>query len=179
VAYTDKQRQAAIDLWHEHGTAETSRQTGIPTRTITRWLKQAGLGSAQDTDKQKQLADARKDAAVTTVRRWTEFREQEAVNAAAVASNLRNKMMEVVNGMYEARQKQPRESTVIPPPLPTSADLRSLAISYGILIDKAELLSGHATERVEHIDAAETDRELRELVSDMERRRDEQREGTA
>jgi len=47
-------------------------------------------------------------------------------------------------------------------------NLQSLAISYGIMIDKAELLSGNATERVETWARGELDHNLKELVEEFE-----------
>jgi len=47
-------------------------------------------------------------------------------------------------------------------------NLQSLAVSYGIMIDKAELLSGNATERVETWARGELDHNLKELVEEFE-----------
>jgi len=47
-------------------------------------------------------------------------------------------------------------------------NLQSLAVAYGILVDKAELLSGNATERIETWATSEVDTSLRELVTEME-----------
>lgn len=47
-------------------------------------------------------------------------------------------------------------------------DAKTLAVVYGIMIDKAELLSGNATERIETWAQTEVDRELHQLVAEME-----------
>lgn len=39
--YTDTQKREALELYVVHGTAETARRTGIPVRTIGRWVKDA------------------------------------------------------------------------------------------------------------------------------------------
>lgn len=58
--YTDQDRQNALHLYTEHGTAETSRQTGIPERTIVRWANQAGLVSHADRKKTQAAREARR-----------------------------------------------------------------------------------------------------------------------
>jgi hypothetical protein len=39
----DKQRSEALGLYTEHGPGETSRRTGIPRSTISRWGSDEGL----------------------------------------------------------------------------------------------------------------------------------------
>lgn len=146
--YTDAQKAAALDLYPEHGTAETSRRTNIPARTITRWARDAGLMSQANAEK---TSEARAAGAERVAQAWGDFREAEAMGAGATAIRLREAIMKALAD-----------------PKSTAVDAKNLAITYGILIDKAELLSGQATERIEHWVESDVDAELRALVADYE-----------
>ena len=146
--YTDKQKAEAVALYPEHGTAETARRTNIPPRTITRWAREAGLTAQASTEK---TSKARAAGAARVAQAWGDFREAEAMGAGATAIRLREAIMQAL-----ADKKA------------TALDAKNLAITYGILIDKAELLSGQATERIEHWVESDVDAELRALVVEYE-----------
>lgn len=146
MRYTDEQRQQAVDLYTEHGTAEASRRTGIPRRTIRRWANQAGAVAAANT---KETEAATRAARIQAA--WGDYREQEALQAGGTAARARRRVAEALDaGDHQV--------------------IRAAAIAYGILIDKAELLSGRATERIESWSESELDRELRDLVRRLETR---------
>ena len=77
---------------------------------------------------------------------WGDFREEQAMNAGATAANL----------MGKARNAE------------KSRDAKDWAIAYGIFVDKAELLSGRATSRIETWAESEVDAELRRVVREFE-----------
>lgn len=142
TSYTDDQRKHAVALADEVGPAEASRRTGIPRRTISAWREPA------QADVEKTQA-ARAAGNERVQRQWADFREQEALSAGAAANRLRQKIV-------ESAERNDASMT------------RSAAVAYGILIDKAELLSGQATQRIEHWAESEADRDLRKLVAEME-----------
>lgn len=150
TTYTDTQRSEALDLHAEHGTAETSRRTGISSTTITRWAREAGRTVQTDVEK---TATARAAGAERVLQAWGDFRAGEAMQAGAVAGKARNRLAEALDD-----------------PARPIGRAKELAVVYGIMIDKAELLSGNATERIEHWAESEVDRELKRLVSEMENR---------
>ena len=150
TTYTDTDRTQALDLHTEHGTAETARRTGISTTTITRWVREAGRTVQTDVEK---TATARAAAAERVQQAWGDFRAGEAMQAGAMAGRARNRLAEALD--------EPKWS---------SGRAKELAVVYGIMIDKAELLSGNATERIEHWAESEVDNELRRLITEMENR---------
>jgi len=147
-SYTDEQRQQAIDMYVEHGTKHTVETLGIPRRTILDWAKKAGVVAQADTEK---TAQARAVNAERVQAAWGDYRENEALGAGAAAASMRN-------GVLEASANNNHQL------------LRARATAYGIFVDKAELLSGRATSRVETWAESELDRELRGLIDQMEDR---------
>jgi len=146
--YTDEQREEALQMYIEHGTAHTSDTLGIPKRTLLDWAKAAGVTAQANAE---QTADARAVQAERVQAAWGDFREQEALGAGSAAARLRN-------GVIAASANNDAQL------------IRARAIAYGIMIDKAELLSGRATSRIETWAESELDREIRDLVEKMEDR---------
>ena len=144
--YTEEDRANAVAVWKEHGTAEAERRTGITGRTITRWAKAAGEMSQDMTQK---TSTARAHAAEKVALQWGDYRSGEAAQAGAAAAHIRRQVIEASDEGNHLL-------------------LRARSISYGILIDKAELLSGNATERIEGWAESELDRDLKSLVNEME-----------
>ena len=149
MQYTDAQKSEAVALYPEHGTAETARRTNIPPRTITRWARDAGLTAQASTQK---TAKARAAGAERVAQAWGDFREAEAMGAGATAIRAREAIT--------AALADPKISAV---------EAKALAVTYGILIDKAELLSGNATARVQVWAESEVDSELRAMVADFDK----------
>jgi Homeodomain-like domain len=145
MAYTTKQKQQAIQLADKHGPAEASRRTGIPRRTISSWRKPAQATT------QKEIGHARAAAAQKVTLHWADYRSQEATAAGSAATRLRRQVVEASD----------QENANL---------LRARTIAYGVLIDKAELLSGQATERIEVWGESEVDRELKQAIAEMESR---------
>ncbi len=144
-SYTDEQRDEAVALADKHGPAEAARRTGIPKRTISSWRPPAHA------DAQKNTADARAIASERVTVHWADYRAQEATAAGSAATRLRRQVLEASDA----------ENANL---------LRARTIAYGVLIDKAEMLSGQATERIEIWAESEIDRELRDAISEMEAR---------
>lgn len=139
-------RAEALRLYPKHGTTETSRRTGVPKRTIIGWAKDAGLITHADEQK---TAEARAHNAERVQAAWGEYRETEAKHAGTTAATARH----ALEAAIEAKDPQL---------------IRALAISYGVMIDKAELLSGRATSRIETWAETELDTELRRLIEQMQ-----------
>ena len=143
--YTADQKAEAIALSQDVGVTEASRQLDIHETTIYRWRTEAGVPPS---DPQK-TADAIAANAQRVQRTWGDFREQEALGAGASALKIRN----LISTTIDER---------------AGRGLKDLCIAYGIMIDKAEMLSGQATQRIEVWAQSELDRELRSLVTQME-----------
>jgi len=148
VPYTDAQKQEAVTAYTKHGTAEAARQTGADPRTITRWANAAGVMSQDNTQK---TSKARAAATQRVTINWGDYRSQEATSAGSAATRLRRQLVEASDN----------ENANL---------LRARTIAYGVLIDKAELLSGQATERIEVWAESEVDRELKQAMNELESR---------
>lgn len=144
MGYTLEQRTEAVELADEFGPAEASRRTKIPKRTISSWREPAHAGD-------EKTAAAREVAAERVATAWGDFRAQEALAAGAAANRMRREALEASTER-------------------NAGLLRARIIAYGIFIDKAELLSGQATERIQVWAESEVDRELREAMRQLEDR---------
>jgi hypothetical protein len=142
-----EEREAALALFDEYGAAETARRTGIPVRTVTEWASKAGLIAPADAEKTRAAHAATADRVQRT---WADFRENEALSAGAAANVLRTRIRDLVASQAPGREVQAH------------------AVAYGILIDKAELLSGQASQRIEVWAQTDLDVELRGLIVKME-----------
>lgn len=170
--YSDDQKQHNVGLYREHGASATSKLTGVPLRTITRWAKDAGAVPQASREKTQ---IARATAAESVAKEWREYRTAEARGSGAAALTIRRTILDAAAGTPvrgptgEVLIRRITDNGVeIPYVEVNGRNLQSLAISYGIMIDKAELLSGHATERVETWARGELDANLRDLVEEFE-----------
>jgi hypothetical protein len=148
VGYTPEQKQQVIALWPEFGTAETERLTGVPARTIIRYVNEAGLMTQ---DRQEKTAEARAALSEKVAAAWGDFRAQEALAAGSAANRMRRAAIEA---------SDERDAGL----------LKARVVAYGIFIDKAELLSGQATQRIEMWAESEIDRDLKKAIEEMEER---------
>jgi hypothetical protein len=145
--YTDTQKAEAIDLYEEIGMAETSRRLGIPKRTIGNWVRAADRVVRANPEK---IAEMKAQNAQRVQQTWADFREAEALSSGALASRMRTRIRDSVEAGEAGRE------------------IQALVTAYAILIDKAEMLSGQATQRIEVWAESELDRELKGLIVDME-----------
>ena len=140
VAYTDDERQAALDAYLAEGASAASRTTGVPARTIRYWARNAGLTTARRENLQQ--------AAIDGLARWEERRVALANEMGEVA----DKAVLVAATMLEADDtKRAKEA----------------ALTAAILTDKAQLLTGAATARIEHNDLDTIDAEVARLAAEL------------
>jgi hypothetical protein len=124
--YSEEQRLEALELYKQHGPSEASRRTGAPVKTIASWAARAGV----QTSAPQKAADAIERQRLN----WASQRLIEADAAGTDASEVRNKMLTLVRDEQTQKAQQ-------------------LATVYGVLVDKAQLLSGSATSRSEITDS--------------------------
>jgi len=146
MAYTEQQRNDAVALYVQHGLAEAHRRTGVPRGTLRDWAKKDGLDTAQLSAHASDKTRAANDA---TRRRWETLRATMADRSGDLAARILDLVADHLEDMTPE----------------TAADVKHLATAAGILIDKAQLLDGHATSRTEA-----TIKDQRTVVADAEDR---------
>jgi len=119
-SYTDEQKQAALDAYAEHGPAEASRLTGVPTKTIASWARRTQ--TQMDATAPQRLRFATEIAALTA-----------DMKRAKIAEVMLDRLAESLDRLGDDAQANAAESRLI-----------------NVLVEKQALLSGGATARVEH-----------------------------
>lgn len=123
--YTEEERRNALALVGEHGRAEASRRTGVTTRTLNRWARDAGITSRDAILKTRAATEA---ARAASDRRYEQTRQE-----------LRDEFAEAARYLAQrAKAADDRHKS-------------GVMTAAAIAIDKAELLSGRATSRQEHV----------------------------
>jgi transposase-like protein len=132
--YSPEQREEALALYVEHGPAAAASRLGIPASTVRSWAKRAG--------KQSPRADRAVAGAEAARRTWAQRRADVALESGEAASEL----IERIRGTSKARE---------------AADWSR---AFAIAVDKAQLLDGGATGRVEVSSHEERVRRVAELA---------------
>lgn len=127
--WSDDDRATALALYIDHGPAEASRRTGIPTKTISSWARRTGTR----TD-----APAKTAAAVAArAAQWAELRETVANESGRTARRILAIITDALdNGHLEV-------STV--------HQAKDAATTMAILVDKAQVLVGDASAITGHV----------------------------
>ncbi len=147
--YSASEKAKAIQLYQDIGVGATSRRLGIPSRTLNRWAEDAGVRHTGQADPKDQILHAHAATAKRVTDKWGDLREDEADEAGRAAQEVRVRLLELLVG-DDAQM------------------LRAVTDAYRALIDKAEALSGQASERIAIWAEQDIDRELKQLMKDME-----------
>lgn len=140
--WTAEQREVAVGLLRAGGTiADVHRRTDIPKPTLSRWASEAGIDVPG--------AERVQEAATATRLAWAQRRGQ-----------LVDRIGSVVETLLDRIESADDDS-----------DPRGNATAFGILVDKAQLLSGGVTSRSEQLSAERAREELAEMVDELEERR--------
>ena len=145
--YTASERARTLQIYREYGPTIAGRRMGIPYETVRRWAKDAGEVPPETPN--AQIARHHAMAAARTTTKWADVREKEADEAGEAARIARERLLDVL--VTDDHQM-----------------LRAAVNAYEVLINKAEMLSGQATERIAIWAEQDIDRELRELVHSIE-----------
>ena len=148
--YSASEKARALQMYREIGPSATARKTGIPYQTLKRWAQEAKVVPDNVTP-QEQAARSHAMAAQRASGKWADFREEEAAAAGAAAQIVRDRLLELIPG------DDPQM-------------IRAVIEAYDKLISNAERLSGQATERIQVWAGTDLDKELRQLVGQLEDR---------
>lgn len=145
--WTHQQRDEALALMAEHGASEASRRTGIPSGTIASWAHRTGVSGPEPA----KLAAATATRLQGVAERKTELAsnligDAERLRAQLFAPVVEKKAMTVSGGHGSGSNIEVAEVDLSHP---VPADQKRIAEALAVLLEKALLLLGDATERVE------------------------------
>lgn len=121
IDLSDQQLKAKTLIEDGHTVRSVAATLDVTTRTVYRWVNHFGWERKAGIEDREQLEAARMETQVR--REWGERRRDEANNAGLTAARLRNDLLKAAKAG-------------------DSGLVRSLSIAYGILIDKAEKITG-------------------------------------
>ena len=157
--WTDDQRTDALEHYKAVGAAEASRRTGIPAGTIYSWAHDAGLtGPARLGQANGQIATvaARKAQLATDL-----LDDAQRLRAQLFAPAIERKAMAVSDGRDMCSHV---EIVDIRRSKPTFAEQTRIVTSIAIAVDKVQVLTGEATEILEHRNVDTIDAEIARLA---------------
>jgi transposase-like protein len=150
MKYDTATKQQTVTLYREHGTAETSRRTGIEPRTIRLWAKNAGATA----ERQNERRDTIDGLQVENERRRAEFHHE-----------LFAKCVDLLRRMDQPHiDFRGKDARMVTYPIASSQDVKNYALAVGILLDKARLEEGKTTGRTETVTIDEATRVMRSYV---------------
>jgi transposase-like protein len=123
--YSDEQKREALDLFLEHGASEAGRRTGIPAGTIAAWASRSGITGPPAPEVLNGLAVS---AAVLAERKQL------------LAGQLQSLAVKAVVKLAERIEAD-------------EVSAKDLVSALTAAVDRMQLLTGAATERVETVTA--------------------------
>ena len=136
TSWTDETKEQALDIYAEHGPAEAAKQTGVPYRTVHRWARKANLS----------YATAKKEHVERLTRHRAELAERLYTEAGQLLDQLHHT---TTDRKVVTSRGEPPAIVDVDLDKPRFADQKHIVTSAAIAIDKAQLLTGEATERTE------------------------------
>ena len=153
--YSKKARDTALRIYVEQGPAVAAKETGISSTTIRQWAKRSGVTEDREKRTQAMIEAAARDAA--------EKREKIKVECRTKALDLLGRM-DCAHAYFVGKDGDQKQLD-----RPTASDVKDYAVALAVLIDKAELLDGRATDRTEHRTTDQLDREIEKLLEGADR----------
>jgi transposase-like protein len=162
MQWTPEQRAEALELLAEVGKAEAARRTGIPAGTIASWGVRAGV-AAPGADVTRPAVEAR---LATVAERKAKLAEAllgdiEKLRRQLWAPTVERKPMVVSDGRDMGSHIEIAEVHL---EQPTFKDQKTIVEAVAIALDKVQLLTGAATERIETTSVPRTPEVAAELA---------------
>ena len=160
----------ALDLLANGTTlADTHHTSGIPKQTLSRWAKDAGLDVVRNTEKTARATMASLEQRRTKLASDL-MDDADRLRRQLFAPCVERKAVTVSDGHMTGSHV---EIVDIDRTQPTFAEQAKIMVSLGIAVDKLQLLTGQATERVEHVAPERTPEQEKELAEVLDLVRDE------
>jgi transposase-like protein len=161
TSYTPEQKAEALRLYAEHGVAEAARRTGIKAGTISSWARRTGTQSEAPTARAEQV----QRTALTLQQKKQRFadglaEDLERLRAQLFAPTVEQKIVTIAGGLqHEGRWAV----ATVERERPTFAEQARIMTAIGIGVDKLQVLTGGATQRI----GVEGDREVEEVAAEV------------
>lgn len=171
--WTAEQKAHAQAAYVEHGPHEASRQTGIPVGTISSWAKREGWQTV-----------ATEQTAAATAAAMVALEERKARLAFDLMDDVQRLRAELFSPCVErkpvvvsdgARVGSHVEIVDVDLSQPSFSEQKAIMTTIAIAVDKVQILTGAATERIDHtglpIDREKAENELATILDMASRRR--------
>lgn len=165
-SYTDEQRAEALELYAEQGPTQVEAQLGIPASTVMSWARAAGVHTmraenarVRNEARAADLEQRRLDLALGL------FDDIARLRSQLFAPCTLRKPMAVSDGREVGSHI---EIVDVELDQPTFSEQTRIMTSIGIAVDKAQLLTGQATARIETSGGASIDDEVAALAAELE-----------
>lgn len=168
--YTDAERAQALELYAAQGPTAVQEQLGIAKGTVTGWARANGVRTVRN----ETTAAATAAAVVSIAERKTRL----AKDLMGDIERLRTQLFtpcKVRKVVTLAGGKERGEAEVVDVELeqPSFADQRQIMTTLAIAVDKVQVLTGQATEILEHRVSSPIDEELARLSAELEHQQPE------
>lgn len=155
MSWSEDDRNLALMLYPEKGTAQTARETGIPPRTIRRWVNEANLAAARSL--------ALKEGGALLAKTHEVMREEVRVLLLEKTLDLLERF-DVPHVEYKAAGAEMHR---LEHPAATSGDVKNYAGAIHQLIDKYRLEMGESTGRTENVTLGLVESEIQKLEAEL------------
>jgi hypothetical protein len=148
MQWTPEQREQALTLLAEVGAAEAARRTGIPAGTIASWGARRGVSAPLVSEERVAAVNAKLATMADRKAKLAEalLGDIEKLRKQLWAPTVERKAMTVSDG---AREGSHVEVVDVHLEQPTFRDQKTIVEAVAIALDKVQLLTGAATERIE------------------------------
>ena len=161
--WTDEQREAALHLVNQLGVTEAARVSNVPLNTLRRWVVQENVRTNGE-NVTGQIVEAREERLRLERLKLAErtYAEANGFLDALHLPSREEKAMTVGDGGGMTHIEIAR----IDRDRPTFAEWKTIMVAFGIAVDKAQLLSGEATER-KGLNGEETERLVASILDSL------------
>lgn len=153
--YDSTVRAKALETYLEHGTAEASRRTDVPKRTIRLWANEEGITAARDL------------ALIEGGERLAKTHEVLRIQARMLMVEKIVDLLERIDEPHTEYKAVGRNLHKLKHPIATSSDVRNYVTSIKALVESYRLEMGEATGRIET--TSKVDAELERMAREFNR----------
>lgn len=156
--WTDEQKAQALLVFRSHGATEAARQTGVPKGTVASWARREQVHTNAPVEREAAVESASLAAEERRLRLADSLLDDVQGLRRRLFTGMTYHHVKVV-GLGEGRATT--EVVEVETDQPVPADQLRLVQAIGTLVDRVQLLTGQATERVDLTGEYDLEAELR------------------